>query len=212
MLRNRIFREISHHRGNRIVPFNVKQYAQLTTTLYHTAKPASTFECRDEHSKAFSNLKGQLSPEIHLKFHTPNDMFVLHCDASNHTIAAELSQVQNGKEETIAYASHVLLPVYRKYCTTRKELLAVVKFTRHFGYYLLGRKFTIHTDHNSLIWLTRFKFIQGQLARWLEQLSQYNFQLLHRPGATHQNADSLSRIPDSIPLCHQYKPGVEEAI
>ena len=43
----------------------------------------------------------------------------------------------------------------------------------------------------------------------MEELSQYDFQLLHRPGAKHQNADSLSRIPDSVPLCHQYKPGVE---
>ena len=76
---------------------------------------------------------------------------------------------------------------------------------------MLGRKFTIHTDHNSLIWLTRFKYIEGQLASWLEELSQYDFQQLHRPGAKHQNADSLSQIPDSIPLCHQYKPGVKVA-
>ena len=59
--------------------------------------------------------------------------------------------------------------------------------------------------------LTRFKYIEGQLARWLEELSQYNFQQLHRPGAKHQNADCLSQIPDSIPLCHQYKPGVKVA-
>ena len=92
---------------------HVKQYAQLMAPLYHIAKPTSTFEWSDEHTQAFSNLKEQLSSE-RLKFPTPN-MFVLDCDASNHTIAAELSQAQNGKEETIAYASHVLLPIHRKY-------------------------------------------------------------------------------------------------
>ena len=109
---------------------------------------------RDEHSQDFSNFKEQLSSELRLIFPIPNDMFVLDCDASNHTIAAELTQVQNGKEETIAYTNHVLLPIRCKYCTTRKQLLVVVKFTRHFRYYLLGRRFTIRTDHNGLIWLT----------------------------------------------------------
>ena len=36
---------------------------------------------------------------------------------------------------------------------------------------------------------------EGQLARWLEQLQEYNFTISHRPGWKHQNADSLSRHP-----------------
>lgn len=88
-------------------------------------------------------------------------------------------QLQEGKERTIAYASHVLLPAQRKYCTTRKELLAVVKFCRH----LLGRRFTIWTDHNSLlVWLFRFRHIEGQLSRWLEELSQFDMQIVHCSG------------------------------
>ena len=82
-------------------------------------------------------------------------------------IGAVLSQVKNGEEKVISYASHVLIKPQRRYCTTRKELLAVVKFTRHFKHYLLGRRFTLRTDHNSLV---RFKHIEGQLARWLEEV------------------------------------------
>jgi hypothetical protein len=40
---------------------------------------------------------------------------------------------------------------------------------------LLGRHFTVRTDHNSLTWLMNFKEPQGQLARWLEELSQFNY-------------------------------------
>ena len=33
------------------------------------------------------------------------------------------------------------------------------------------------------------------MARWLEILSEYNFEVLHRPGVQHKNADALSRSP-----------------
>ena len=61
--------------------------------------------------------------------------------------------------------------------------------------YLLGGKFTICADHGSLIWLSNFKEPKGQLARWIEQLQEYNFTIIHRPGRKHGNADALSRQP-----------------
>lgn len=36
---------------------------------------------------------------------------------------------------------------------------------------------------------------EGQLARWLERLDEYNFEIIHRPGQLHGNTDSLSRGP-----------------
>ena len=62
-------------------------------------------------------------------------------------------QLQNGVERLIGFGSFVLDSAQRNYCTTRKELLTVVRFTRYFKHYLLGRRFTLRTDHNSLIWL-----------------------------------------------------------
>ncbi|CAG2226756.1 unnamed protein product [Mytilus edulis] len=49
-----------------------------------------------------------------------------------------------------------------------------------------------------------FKNIEGQLARWLEELSQYNLIIQHRPGKKHSNADGLSRIPNHQDLCSHY--------
>ena len=138
----------------------------------------------------------------------PNETFILDTDASDKSIGAEVSQIQDGVEKTISFASKVLTPQQRKYCTTRKELLAIVVFTRQFRHYLLGRSFILRTDHNSLVWLMNFKNIQGQLARWLEELAQYNMVIQHRSGKKHQNADALSRIPDTLPLCHEYKSNV----
>ena len=59
---------------------------------------------------------------------------------------------------------------------------------------MLGTTFILCTDHNSLKWLNSFKHPEGQVARWLEKLSEYNFTIEHRPGRKHSNADSLSRV------------------
>ena len=58
--------------------------------------------------------------------------FVLDTDASNVGIGAVLSQVEDGRETVIAYASHVLSKAERGYCVTRRELLAVVTFLQQF--------------------------------------------------------------------------------
>lgn len=69
--------------------------------------------------------------------------------------------------------------------------------------YLLGQKFLLRTDHGSLRWIFNFKDPQEQIARWLEVLTQFNFEIQHREGKKHQNADALSRN-DTDELCiHQ---------
>ncbi|KAJ3588488.1 hypothetical protein NHX12_012080 [Muraenolepis orangiensis] len=120
---------------------------------------------------------------------------ILDTDSSDVGIGAVLSQVQEGRKRVLAYGSRKLSKTEQNYCTTRRELLAVVEFASHFRQYLLGRPFTVRTDHSSLRWRTQMKEPEGQLARWLERLGEYNFEIVHRPGRLHSNADSLSRIP-----------------
>ena len=60
---------------------------------------------------------------------------------------------------------------------------------------MYGKPFLIRTDHGSLRWLMNFKSPEGQLARWLEILSAFSFEIQHRPGKNHGNADALSRKP-----------------
>ena len=85
----------------------------------------------------------------------------------------------------------------------------MVQFTRHFKYYLLGRRFTLRTDHNNLLWLLGFKNIEGQLARWIEELAVYNMEIMHRPGNDHVNGVGLSRIPDPLVQCNYYSHGCD---
>ena len=144
-----------------------------------------------------------------LAYPNSEDLFILDTDASNHAIGAELLQVQNGVERLIDFVSFVLDSAQRNYCITRKEILAVVRFTRHFKHYLLGRRFTLRTDHNSLLWLMGFKNIEGQLARRIEELAVYNMEIVHRPGKYHVNPDGLSKIPDTLVQCNYYSYGCD---
>ena len=65
--------------------------------------------------------------------------------------------------------------------------------SRHFRPYLYGRKFIVRTDHHALRWLHNFKEPAGQVARWLEQLAEFDYEMVHRQGKQHTNADALSR-------------------
>ena len=125
-------------------------------------------------------------PRLHQAFHTGH----------RRRIGAVLSQLDSqGKERVVAYGSRLLAKAEHNYCATRKELLAVVTYILYFRPYLLGHRFQLQTDHSSLQWLYRTKEPEGQIARWLEKLQQFEFEIIHRKGLCHTNADALSRLP-----------------
>ncbi|MCG7869896.1 MAG: DDE-type integrase/transposase/recombinase, partial [Candidatus Thiodiazotropha taylori] len=187
----------------------VKNFSELAEPLYRVVGKHK-FRWKEEQMVAFDALKSALTNPPVLALPNQHDSFVLDTDASNEAIGAELIQIQDGQEKVIAYGSYALTKEQRRYCTTRKELLAIVRFCRQYRYYLLGKPFTIRTDHSSLRWLLRFKEPQGQLARWMEELSQYNMVLTHRAGVKHLNADALSRIADRNQVeCDKFVPGVK---
>ena len=74
-------------------------------------------------------------------------------------------------------------------------MLAAVSMCIQFRSYLRGAKFTLRTDHKSLVWLHRFKDTEGIMVRWLHTLQQFQFTIVHRAGSVHENADGLSRAP-----------------
>ena len=174
----------------------IKDFAKITKPLHRLTERTSTFKWSQECTQSFEELRARLVSSPVLVFPDYRKPFILDTDASDSGIGAVLSQVQDdGMERVVAYASRLLSKPERRYCVTRKELLAVVTFVQHFRSYLLGSHFTLRTDHGSLTWLWNFKEPQGQLARWLEKLQEFDFTIIHRPGKKHSNADALSRLP-----------------
>lgn len=173
----------------------VRNFANIAKPLHRLTEDNRDFDWNDECDEAFQSLKKALCSAPILTFPVPGKTFILDTDASNFGIGAVLSQESEGREQVIAYFSKVLSKPEKNYCVTRRELLAVVKAVKHFHKYLYGQRFVLRTDHASLRWLFQFKNPEGQVARWLQQLQEYDFEIRHRKGEQHKNADTLSRRP-----------------
>ncbi len=93
-----------------------------------------TTDCQE----AFDSLKSKLTEAPILSYPNFSEPFILDTDASNTAIGAVLTQVVNGQEKAVAYASRALTKSERKYCVTRKELLAVVYFVKYFRTTYMG--------------------------------------------------------------------------
>jgi len=140
------------------------------------------FDWMSECDRAFVRLKYALISSPILAMPNDTDPFLLDTDTSDVSIGAVLSQVRNGIERVIAYASRSLSKPERNYCVTRKELLAIVCYTKTFRQYLLGRQFVVRTDHSALQWLRTTPEPIGQQARWCKILEEFDFQIVHRLG------------------------------
>ena len=120
--------------------------------------------------------------------------FTLQTDASKRGIGAVLAQTDSaGTEHPIAYYSRKMFPQECRYSATEQEGLAVVEACKYFLPYLLGRSFTVVTDHRALAFLAQKESSNGRLARWKDVLRQFTFTIVYRPGKSNQNADALSR-------------------
>ncbi|CAK1596265.1 unnamed protein product [Parnassius mnemosyne] len=75
-----------------------------------------------------------------------------------------------------------------------------------------GQKFHLQTDHAALKWLLQFKNPEGQVARWIELLQEYDFVIEHRSGKSRCNADELSRRPCTVDCKHCTRQEGKEVI
>ena len=144
---------------------------------------------------AFNDLSDALIRALILAFPTEHGDYILDTDASNFGLGGVLSQIQDEVKCIIAYCSRALRPSQRKYCTTKREMLAAFSMCIQFRSYLRGTKFILRTDHKSLVWLHRFKDTEGMIARWLHTLQQFQLSIVHRASRDRGNADGLSRAP-----------------
>eukprot|EP00731_Ephydatia_muelleri_P005837 Em0003g85a len=174
----------------------IPEYATIAAPLTELTKKeqpnclAWSSGCAD----AFEALKRHLCTSPVLKCPNFERPFVLQTDASDWGVGAVLSQKDDDdNEHPVAYFSKKLLPRERRYSTIEKECLAIKLATHAFRVYLLGKPFTVQTDHHALEWLDRLKEDNARLTRWSLALQPYQFTVKYRPGKLNGNADALSR-------------------
>ena len=149
----------------------IKDFAQIVSPLSKLTSKSVKFSWSQQCQEAFDSLKGALiGPDV-MAYPLTDGEFSLDTDACDTAIGAVLSQVQEGQERVVAYASRSLNKAERNYCVTDKELLAVKHFIEYFYQYLMGQHFRVRTDHQPLRWIFSLKAPGGHIARWLIMIS-----------------------------------------
>lgn len=176
----------------------IPNFAEIACPITDLTKKGRTNHVvwTQECDKSLNTLKNALcsEPVLHLPDH--NKTFCIQVDASEHGLGAILSQDdEEGNEHPICYASRKLLPREVHYATTEKECLGIIwAVTKMFKCYIYAKHFILIVDHNPLVWLNRVKDTNQKLYRWSLQLQEYDYEIRHRAGKEHINADVLSRI------------------
>lgn len=175
----------------------VPDFSTLIAPLTALLKKGQKFSWNEERQKAFEEMKERLinapilsCPNYDLPFHVQTD-------ASAFGTGAVLTRPHPDGEKVICYISRSLTAAERKYTTIERECLAVIHALEKLRPYLEGVKFTVITDHHSLLWLHRLKDPTGRLARWAVRLQVFDFEIIHRKGKDNVVPDMLSR---SVPI------------
>ena len=187
-----------------VVNYYAKFLPNLSTTLaplYRLLLKKAKWTWDADQKEAFSEAKTRLTSSCAVMYYDPEKELVLLCDASPYVLGAVLShQLEDGTEKPVAFANRSLAPLEKNYAQLDKEALAIIFGVKKFNDYLLGRPFTILSDHKPLQHLFNKKqtipvLASARIKRWALILSAYDYRVQYKPGVQHGNADGLSRLP-----------------
>lgn len=176
-------------------------FRRFIANFSSTAKPLTDltgnvpFDWTPACEEAFTTIKQRLVSAPILACPVWSQPFQLHTDASRLGLGAMLTQVIDGHERVILYASRKLNNQERNYGISELECTAVVWACDHLRPYLLGAHFDLFTDHEALLALRSAKDLRGRLLRYALLLQEFDFTTHYRPGRLHSGADVLSRFP-----------------
>ncbi|OMH79788.1 Retrovirus-related Pol polyprotein from transposon, partial [Zancudomyces culisetae] len=170
----------------------IEGYSKITSPLNKLLRKETKWCWESIHDDAINILKEKLITAPILGFPIWTEEFVLTTDASVTGVGAVLSQVVNGEERVIEFASRTTNKSEQNYSICHLEALAVIWSVKKFKYYLWGRRFKIRTDHKSLLQIFNGSELTGRITRWAMILRSYDYYIEHLPGK-HNPADALSR-------------------
>lgn len=179
----------------------IPNFAKLTKPFTECLKKNKQIDITNkDYQNSFKTAKELISNPPILEFPDFSKKFILTTDASDYAMGSVISQIINGQEKPVAYASKTFNSAEQNYSTIEKELKSIIWSIDNFKPYLFGRKFTIRTDHKPLTWLFSMKNANQKLMRWKIELGEYNFDIEYLPGKTNKIADFLSRQRDEFKI------------
>lgn len=177
----------------------VPDYARSTTLLQNRLTAllrdgVYRFVMTKEEQQELNDLIAFLTSDIFISSLDPKLPVILQTDASSVGVGGILFQEPpKSPIRVVGYYSHRNSPAETRYKPYDLELLAIVRSCEHFRHLLLGRHFTVRTDHAALLNLKSRCPEDLKHFGWLTRLSPFNIRVEHIPGTENSVADTLSR-------------------
>ena len=172
--------------------------AELTQPLRELLSKKNEWMWGEAQDEAFAKVKSELTKPTVLALFDVNPDLKLSADASSYGLGAVLLQNNNSSWQPVAFASRVMSDTERRYAQVEKEALAITWACEKFSNYILGKMFTIETDHKPLVPLLGTKNLDSlppRVLRFKLRLSRFEYQIGHVPGKHLYTANSLTRAP-----------------
>jgi hypothetical protein len=166
----------------------VKNYGKIAAPLTALLKKNS-FTWTPAAAQAFQTLKMAMCTTPVLALPDFTKTFVLECDTSGKGIGVVLMQVGRPLAFTSKQLSEKNLgkPIYEK------EMLAILHAVELWRPYLLGQRFQIKTDHQSLKYFLEQRISSQEQQKWVTKLFGYDYEIIYKKGKDNVVADALSR-------------------
>lgn len=166
----------------------IRHYAQVSSPLTYLLRK-DFFAWTSDVQAAFDKLKELLSSTPVLVLRDFSLPFQVETDALDTGIGAVLTHAGN----PITFYSQKLCPRMQKASTYHREMYAITQAVSKLCHDLLGHRFTILTDQQSLENLTEHVIQTPEQQNCLCKPVGYDFTILYCPGRQNLAADVLSR-------------------
>ena len=173
----------------------IAEYSQAIRELLRSNR---TWMWGPMQEESFSRIKEELAKPTILAHYNPEAETKVSADASSFGLGAVLMQKEGEHWKPVVYASRSLTDTERNYAQIEKEALAVTWACEKFATYILGRQFTIESDHKPLIPLLNEKHLDAlppRILRFRLRMAKFDYFAVHVPGKLLYTADALSRAP-----------------
>jgi len=180
----------------------VKDFSRIALPLTELTRNVTHQKLGDKwgakEQTAFEQLQRALQHTPLLTLPDSKKEFIVHCDASGHSVGAVLQQEQGNGLQPIAYLSKKMDGAQTRYPVHEQELLAIITALTTWRHYLEGTALPVRvrTDHKSLMHFQTQPMLSGRQQRWAETLSRYNYVIEYVKGKDNPAADALSRRSD----------------